>query len=145
MTWVSDLIEHIIRKYFGYTDLVFAWCEEESVDPLVQSQILEKYVGAGIMDVNEARAVLGLAAKTPDELASEMKVRTDAMKPAAPTAFGGDGNGNEGSSNPKPTGDEKATPAQKISKVLMDNGGLHVHVASPDVIVDFCPVVHLAK
>lgn len=149
MQWVVDLINLIIRKYFGYKDLTFSWDEEAAVDPLEQAQILQIYVASGIMDANEARTVIGLAAKTPEEL--------EAMKPAQTPGFGGDGSGDEKTpSKTKPNGGDKTTaddkteteeasPAQKISKALIDNGGLHVHVNTPDVVVDFCPVVHIAK
>lgn len=131
MQWVADLINQIIWKYFGFEDLVFDWEKDEAVNPLEQSQILNTYVAAGIMDVNEARAVLGLAAKSDEELL--------AMKPA-PAPISSPSNADP--SAPKPPAPDETSSAQKISKALVDAGGIHIHM--PDVLVDVAPaVVHI--
>lgn len=144
MRWVAELMTSIIHQLFGYEDLEFSWQEEEVVDPLEQAQVLDIYVKAGVMDQNEARAVIGLAAKTPEELA--------AMKPAP--AMGGFGFGAseskdpdaEGSDPKKPGGKagndgEEATDEEKLAKAL--KGGLHIHLPkSPDVVVDIGPTIN---
>ena len=60
MQWVKDLMDAVIWKYFGFTDLCFAWEEESEQDPEVQSNILDKKLRNGSMTINEARAIDGL-------------------------------------------------------------------------------------
>lgn len=60
MQWVKDLMDMVIWKYFGYTDLTFAWEEEESQDPQIQSAIIDQKLRNGTMSVNEARTIDGL-------------------------------------------------------------------------------------
>jgi HK97 family phage portal protein len=57
--WVKHLCDGVIQKRMGHGDLEFAWDEEEALDPQSQSQILDRYVRAGLYTPNEARAALG--------------------------------------------------------------------------------------
>jgi SPP1 gp7 family putative phage head morphogenesis protein len=60
MQWTRNMINKIIWKYFGYTDLEFCWEETETLDPSVEAKINQIYVSAGIKTVNEVRGDLGL-------------------------------------------------------------------------------------
>jgi hypothetical protein len=59
MQWVADLINYVIVKYFGITDLVFAWIEEETVDPQVRAEIQDKKIRSGEITLDEAREATG--------------------------------------------------------------------------------------
>lgn len=76
MTWVKNLIDYVIHKYFGYKDLCLKWDEEDDTSPEIQSKILVAYKGAGIMTDDECRENLGL-----DPLTDEQ--RTKMAPPAA--------------------------------------------------------------
>ncbi|MGD9613828.1 MAG: phage portal protein [Alphaproteobacteria bacterium] len=59
MGWVKRLIDHLLQKRMGQPDLEFAWQEEQSVDPLIQSQVLSTYLDRGAITRNELRAQIG--------------------------------------------------------------------------------------
>lgn len=67
MLWVKRLHDLIIWKYFGYTDLVFAWEDKAAVDPLVQAQIDQIYLGAYVTSPDEVRARIGLEGPAPEK------------------------------------------------------------------------------
>jgi hypothetical protein len=58
--WVKRLADGVMQRHMGHADLEFVWDEEEALDPQGQSQILDRYVRAGIYSLNEARAAIGL-------------------------------------------------------------------------------------
>ena len=60
MGWVKRLVDSVIQKRMGHSDLEFAWSEMRPTDPKDQSVILTSYVKGGIFTLNEARDVLGL-------------------------------------------------------------------------------------
>jgi len=62
MSWIKNLINGIIVKYFGYTDVEFNWKEEVDQDPLTQAQVNDVYVKLGVKSVDEVRLELGLDA-----------------------------------------------------------------------------------
>lgn len=80
MNWVKDLMDYIVWKYFGYTDLEFKWDEEDEPSPEIQMKVLTGYVTAKVMDVDEARDKIGLPALTAEQKAS--------MAPPAPPPLG---------------------------------------------------------
>jgi hypothetical protein len=59
LLWVKRLIDNIIQKRMGHTDLEFTWQELNETDPQVQATILTEYVKFGIKSPNEAREILG--------------------------------------------------------------------------------------
>lgn len=59
MNWIKDIIDLVVWKYFGYTDLEFVWEEEDAVDPLIQAQINDLYVRNGTLSIDEVRGDLG--------------------------------------------------------------------------------------
>jgi HK97 family phage portal protein len=60
MGWVKRLVDSVIQKRMGHSDLEFAWLDVRPTDPKDQSVILTSYVKDGIYTLNEARDVLGL-------------------------------------------------------------------------------------
>lgn len=58
--WIATLINKIIVKYFGKTEIIFGWEEEVENDGLKQAQINDIYVRNGTKSVDEVRAELGL-------------------------------------------------------------------------------------
>lgn len=59
MQWVKDLMDLLIWKYWGYTDLEFGWDEDEAVDPLVQAQIDDINIKNGSKSIDEIRLMRG--------------------------------------------------------------------------------------
>src|SRR6516162_9880681 len=60
MGWVKRLVDSVIQKRMGHSDLEFTWSDMRPTDPKDQSVILTSYVKDGIFTLNEARDVLGL-------------------------------------------------------------------------------------
>lgn len=105
MNWIKNLVDYIIWKYWGYSDLEFGWEEDDETSPLVQMQVLTGYVQAKIMQDDEARDKLGLDPLTADQ-------RT-AMTPPPPPALAGDGKNVPGDPNQDPG---SAAPTQTAAK-----------------------------
>lgn len=95
--WVKALMDRIILRHFGWSDIEFVWHEEESVKPLEQSEIDKNYVEAKILHPDEVRAKrFGLPALTPEQRAD--------MNPAPPVVDNGPGSGAD---DPGEAGDGK--------------------------------------
>jgi hypothetical protein len=60
MGWVKRLVDSVIQRRMGHSDLEFAWSDMRPTDPKDQSVVLTSYVRDGIFTLNEARDVLGL-------------------------------------------------------------------------------------
>lgn len=73
MGWVKSMLNQIIARWFGFTDIEFAWQVSVEVDPQAQAQIDKLYSDAKVMTADEIRAnSLGLdplTAEQKDELA----------------------------------------------------------------------------
>jgi PAS domain-containing protein len=59
LNWLASLINSLVRKYFGYDDVEFAWGERRDENKLEQAQINQIYVQSGILTVDEIRESLG--------------------------------------------------------------------------------------
>lgn len=81
MQWLSDYINYLIVKYWGYTDIHFAWDEEKSIDPLTQAQINQIYLTTDVLDKNEVRSELGYDPRNYD---AEAKLKNEAMQAMQP-------------------------------------------------------------
>jgi PAS domain-containing protein len=57
--WLAALINGLVRKYFGYDDVEFAWGERRDENLLEQAQINQIYVASGVLTVDEVRESLG--------------------------------------------------------------------------------------
>ena len=62
LNWLASLINGLVRKYFGYHDVEFAWGERKDENKLEQAQINQIYVQSGVLTVDEVRERLGLPA-----------------------------------------------------------------------------------
>jgi SPP1 gp7 family putative phage head morphogenesis protein len=59
MLWVKGVLDKLIWKYFGYTDLEFKWEEKEATNELDQSTIDDRNVKNGTATINEVRTRRG--------------------------------------------------------------------------------------
>jgi len=57
--WVKDVIDLVIQKYFGWSDLQFIWADEREIDPDIQSQIHDRDLRNSSRCINEVRAERG--------------------------------------------------------------------------------------
>jgi hypothetical protein len=99
MNWLRMVMNQVLQRFMGYTDLQFAWEEEEAQDPLVMAQINKIYVDAKVLLPDEVRTDLGR-----EPLTEEQKAE---LNPAP--AVDADGNpvppgkpGAKGATPPKP-------------------------------------------
>jgi len=82
--WVKRLADGVMQRRMGHADLEFVWDEEEALDPQGQSQILDRYVRAGIYSLNEARAAIGF---DPVAGGDEPRIEVDPIRGTARTGF----------------------------------------------------------
>lgn len=59
LNWLAALINGLVRKYFGYDDVEFAWGERREENKLEQAQINQIYIASGVLSVDEVRESLG--------------------------------------------------------------------------------------
>lgn len=59
LNWLASLINGLVRKYFGYDDVEFAWGQRQDENKLEQAQINQIYVALGVLTVDEVRESLG--------------------------------------------------------------------------------------
>ncbi|MGC2697740.1 MAG: phage portal protein [Candidatus Angelobacter sp.] len=57
--YLSDTINFIVNRYFGYTDIEFVWEQDRTLDPLEQAKVDDIYVRAGVLSIDEVREELG--------------------------------------------------------------------------------------
>jgi SPP1 gp7 family putative phage head morphogenesis protein len=76
MNWVKNLVDYVIHKYFGWTDLEFKWEEEDDTSPQIQAEIICAYSAAGLVTDDEAREKIGMPPLTAQQKAE--------LKPPAP-------------------------------------------------------------
>lgn len=55
MKYTQSFMDSILFRFFKETDYEFAWVEEQAIDPLVQAQIHEIQIRAGLRTVEEIR------------------------------------------------------------------------------------------
>jgi hypothetical protein len=117
MVWVKELMDGLIAKYCGRTDLAFRWIEEESLDPKVQSEILSTYQKQGVYSINDIRSKLG-EDPIDDPAGSEYLIITptgavtldEVMNPTPPPAQTGE------IGKPDAEGDDPNVPGDKPPK-----------------------------
>lgn len=130
MSWVKDLMNLIIGKYFGYLDIEFNWSYEVAIDPKTQADINAIYLTNKVKTPDEVRTELGLNPMTPEERALAFPappaltdpLNQDGNSPKPPNPNGGNKDSNNDGKEPK--------PAEKFE---IHN---HIAVTPPDVIVD---------
>lgn len=67
--WVKNLIDFIVHKYFGFTDLEFYFPDQEEMNPLVKAQINQIYLTSRVLDPDEVREELGKQPLTEEQRA----------------------------------------------------------------------------
>lgn len=67
MNWVRNLINQLIWKYFGYTDIEFKWQEEDEQSPKEQADTIGVLVDKKVITPDEARERLGMDPLTPEQ------------------------------------------------------------------------------
>jgi hypothetical protein len=127
MSWIKDLMDYIIWRFWGYYDLEFTWQEEESVAPDVQAKINATDVGSGIRTRTEVRQSLGLDPdEYPDFIVSTQGVvvladigkepEPQPQPQPRPDEKGGGPEPPGPASGQTPPGSSAAAPAQKLGK-----------------------------
>ncbi len=58
--WIKNILDKVIWKYFGFTDLEFVWGDDDLVDPLAQAQAQDVRIKNGSLGLDEARDEYGL-------------------------------------------------------------------------------------
>ena len=100
MQWTKSLIDYIIVRHFGFTDICLKWDSEKDHDPLQQSSIDKIYLEAKVVTPDEVRATLGRDPMTPEQLES--------IKPPPPPPALGQPGIDEPPEQQPPTGVAKA-------------------------------------
>ena len=57
--WIKGLVDLVLVKHFGITDLEFGWSEEVALNPVDQATVMDKKIRNGSMTINESRALDG--------------------------------------------------------------------------------------
>ena len=101
MQWVTSLMNQLLWRWFGQTDICFAWQTDTEIDQLTQAQIDQIYLQNKVYTPDEVREDLGM-----DPLTSEQQ----ALLNPPPPGMDEDG-------NPLQPEDQQQGAAQKIAKL----------------------------
>lgn len=115
MAWVKDLMDDIIEDYFALPDLEFYWSDMKDVDPLVQAQIDQIYVNAGVDTPDEVREARGKAALA-DGAGKTIKQPVPLLGAGDPTS-NGQSNGKPGAKPTSGKGNPDGVTAAAAEKV----------------------------
>lgn len=121
MLWVENLVNRMISDYLKVEGVLFAWEDEESVDPLESAQVDQILVNTGILTKNEAREKRGLpplpdppprpAPPIPPLLPSGATPNPEGPAPADPVPPQPQGGGEPIPAAGKPAAPKKKAPA----------------------------------
>src|ERR1051326_4621173 len=59
LCYLSDTINFILNRSFGYNDIEFVWEQDRTLNPLDQAKVDDLYVRAGVLSIDEVRQELG--------------------------------------------------------------------------------------
>ncbi len=60
LTYMADVINFIVRKYWGFADIEFVWqTQSQTANPVDQAKIDDIYVRNGVLSIDEIRDALG--------------------------------------------------------------------------------------
>jgi hypothetical protein len=110
LRWSKNLMDLLIWKYMGFTDVEFEWQEEQETDPKDQAMIDEIHIRNGIMSVDQVKERLGLAPIGLSEVmvtASGIQLVKDILNPPEPPP---------GAPIPPIEGSEAAAASAKLAK-----------------------------
>lgn len=65
--WIKGVIDALIFKHFGYTDIHFTWAVSKDIKPKELSEIHKIYVESKVLTADEVRIELGREPLTPEE------------------------------------------------------------------------------
>ena len=139
--WVKHFMDHIIQDLLGQPEIEFAWSDGDTIDPMVQMQVLTGYVAAGVKSRDEVRDEIG-EGPIPDGTGDQYTVAQQLSPARLPTPEEqqqqhanaleltaakqpkpGEGDPQEGS---KGEGSRGEGPAAKLAKdVTDDRGNIH--------------------
>ena len=118
MNWTKNLMNFLIWKFWGYTDLTFDWIQKEDTSPLVQAQVLQILTGMTqpLITIDEAREKLGMEATTQEQM--------DELKPPPPPALDPSADPNDPNAPPGKPGAVPPKPGVKAPpKAAPGKGG----------------------
>jgi len=79
--YVKELMDTIIQRYMGFTEIEFQWIDEDAIAPLEKAQVNQIYLQAKVLDPDEVREELGRDPLTPEQQAK--------LNPPVPEPFNG--------------------------------------------------------
>lgn len=126
--WVKNLIDYIIRTYFGYTDMEFFFVDPGEVDAMKKATVHKTYVDAKVITPDEVRDELGM-----DPLTQEQK---DELNPPPPPGLGGPEIDEDGKPIPGTEGKVPLKPGESKSKEPNPAEKIDVHVHLGDTLVE---------
>jgi len=56
---LADIINFIVARHFGFSDIEFVWEQDRTLNALEQAKIDDLYVRAGVLSIDEVRESLG--------------------------------------------------------------------------------------
>ncbi len=113
MNWVKNLVDYVIHKYFGWTDLEFKWEEEDDTSPQIQAEIICAYVAADLMTQDEGREKIGMPPLTAQQKADMQPPAPPPLLPGIPGApKPGSPPGGQAPGKALPAVSKRATPAK---------------------------------
>lgn len=57
--YLADIINLIVKRYFGFSDIEFVWEQDRTLNALDQAKVDDIYVRAGVLSIDEVRESLG--------------------------------------------------------------------------------------
>lgn len=57
--YLADIINLIVNRYFGFSDIEFVWEQDRTLNALDQAKVDDIYVRAGVLSIDEVRESLG--------------------------------------------------------------------------------------
>lgn len=94
MNWAKSFMDRLLSRWFGFSDLEFAWVTAKEVDQAVQATIDQIYLAAKVVTPDEVRQSLGMDPLTPEQ-------KAELTPPPPPELAGADGpNPNPGERKP---------------------------------------------
>ena len=57
--YLADIINFIVNRYFGFSDIEFVWEQDRTLNALDQAKVDDIYVRAGVLSIDEVRESLG--------------------------------------------------------------------------------------
>ncbi len=114
MNWVRSLMNQLVWRYFGYTDIEFKWVEKNEQSPKEQADTVVVLVAAKVITKNEGRDRLGLDPMTPEQ--------EEELTPAPPPQLTPPGSPPDGPTG-APKDPDEPTPAPLDDKAPKEGAG----------------------